>query len=127
MPKVPHGRQQHQAQISLFYDKGIHYLITKDYFFSFSTNQRLSLPTPNTMSKKKTIKGICLYMIRDWPHKYAFTLTDMLNIIDWFEVNDTSLITPNMKIQIKLTNSLKKIKAHCLVNKKKKTIAKAGK
>jgi hypothetical protein len=51
----------------------------------------------------------------------------MLNIIDWFEVNDTSLITPNMKIQIKLTNSLKKIKAHCLVNKKKKTIAKAGK
>jgi hypothetical protein len=43
----------------------------------------------------------------------------MLNIIDWFEVND--------KIQIKLTNSLKKIKAHCLVNKKEKKIAKAGK
>jgi hypothetical protein len=48
MPKVPHGRQQHQTQISLFYDKGIHYLITNDYFCSFSTNQRLSLPTPQT-------------------------------------------------------------------------------
>lgn len=39
-------KAQHQIQMSLFYNKSIHNLIIVDYFFSFNTNQKLSLPTP---------------------------------------------------------------------------------
>jgi len=38
-----------------------------------------------------------------WLHNYACTSTDMLNLIDWFEGDDTKLITPSMKVQIKFT------------------------
>lgn len=86
-----------------------------------NTYLRPSLPTPQQNEGKKTIKSICIHTMTGWLHNYAFTSTDMQNFIDWFEGDDTSLITPNMRVQIKFTLKNKRPE----LNRQEKEIAKA--